>query len=95
MTVHSPPFGCADLVDVMFGLIWASKEGDWMLHLAFIRGIIPCALPMRGRTVHGTSPSTMLMSRLAIKHLDIFFFFFNVNGNTERAQCALSRVCIS
>ena len=23
-----------------------------------------------------------------------FFFFFFMNGNTERAQCALSRVCI-
>ena len=23
-----------------------------------------------------------------------FFFFFYMNGNTERAQCALSRVCI-
>ena len=24
----------------------------------------------------------------------IFFFFFFMKGNTERAQCALSRVCI-
>ena len=24
----------------------------------------------------------------------VFFFFFFMNGNTERAQCALSRVCI-
>ena len=23
-----------------------------------------------------------------------FFFFFFMNGNTERAQCALSQVCI-
>ena len=23
-----------------------------------------------------------------------FFFFFFMNGNTERAKCALSRVCI-
>ena len=23
-----------------------------------------------------------------------FFFFFYMNGNTERAQCALSQVCI-
>ena len=26
--------------------------------------------------------------------LYFFFFFFLLNGNTERAQCALSRVCI-
>ena len=25
---------------------------------------------------------------------EVFFFFFFMNGNTERAQCALSRVCI-
>ena len=25
---------------------------------------------------------------------DFFFFFFLMNGNTERAYCALSRVCI-
>ena len=25
---------------------------------------------------------------------DFDFFFFFMNGNTERAQCALSRVCI-
>ena len=27
-------------------------------------------------------------------YVDGFFFFFFINGNTERAQCALSRVCI-
>ena len=26
--------------------------------------------------------------------ISYFFFFFFMNGNTERAQCALSRVCI-
>ena len=29
-----------------------------------------------------------------IVELLFFFFFFLMNGNTERAQCALSRVCI-
>ena len=28
------------------------------------------------------------------RRLCFFFFFFFMNGNTERAQCALSRVCI-
>jgi len=29
-----------DLLDIMLGLIWASREGDWRLHLASIRGLI-------------------------------------------------------
>ena len=31
---------------------------------------------------------------LEVQYLFLFFFFFFTNGNTERAQCALSRVCI-
>ena len=27
-------------------------------------------------------------------YIHFFFFFFFMNGNTKRAQCALSRVCI-
>ena len=34
-----------------------------------------------------------VMSSLPLFTLFFFFFFF-MNGNTERAQCALSRVCI-
>ena len=30
----------------------------------------------------------------AVSSCFFFFFFFYINGNTERAKCALSRVCI-
>ena len=31
---------------------------------------------------------------LSVLFFFFFFFFFFMNGNTERAKCALSRVCI-
>ena len=31
---------------------------------------------------------------LTLVRIVFFFFFFFMNGNTERAQCALSLVCI-
>ena len=30
-----------DIVEVMVGLVWAFREGVWVLHLAFIRAMIP------------------------------------------------------
>ena len=40
-------------------------------------------------------PASILQSaeNVKVKLLSIIFFFF-MNGNTERAECALSRVCI-
>ena len=31
-----------DMADIMLGLLRASREGDWLLHLASIRAMIPC-----------------------------------------------------
>ena len=42
---------------------------------------------VRAHSIRGVSTSTAF-------HRNFFFFFFFMNGNTERAQCALSRVCI-
>ena len=39
------------------------------------------------------SLAMLCMMKLCTKSSHFFFFFF-MNGNTERAQCALSRVCI-
>ena len=33
-----------DMVEILFGLIRASKEGYWMLHLATIKAVIPLVL---------------------------------------------------
>jgi hypothetical protein len=30
-----------DMVEIMLGLLRASREGNWMLHLAYIREMIP------------------------------------------------------
>ena len=47
-------------------------------------------------TIDGNRFTIFSDSRSALLALrsDFFFFFFFMNGNTERAQCALSLVCI-
>ena len=51
--------------------------------MAFVRAAVALA------TIAATIPAPILL--LALRS---FFFFFFMNGNTERAQCALSQVCI-
>ena len=57
--------------------------------------------PQGGRCIGSWQPVAVLLTEAGLPHclfpldpLHLFFFFFFMNGNTERAQCALSLVCI-
>ena len=45
------------------------------------------------RSMTGVSRLERVRNEIVRARTDVFFFFF-MNGNTERAQCALSQVCI-
>ena len=48
-----------DMVEILLGLLRASREGHWMLHLASIRAMIPWCFHMTGITTHAASRTTM------------------------------------
>ncbi|KAK5924833.1 hypothetical protein CgunFtcFv8_017411 [Champsocephalus gunnari] len=65
-----------DMVEVMLGLIRASREGDWMLHLASIRAMIPwCFAHDKLNYARYLSYYYAVMSRLHVDHPEVYAHF--------------------
>lgn len=70
-----------DMVEVMLGLIRASREGDWKLHLASIREMIPWCFAYDKLNYARYLPYYYAqMSRLAIDHPDVHEQFMQGQG---------------
>ena len=67
-----------DMVEILLGLLRASREGNWLLHLASIRKIIPwCFAYDRQNYARYLPYYYAQMSRLAIDHPDVHAHFMN------------------
>uniref|UniRef100_H3AH91 Uncharacterized protein n=1 Tax=Latimeria chalumnae TaxID=7897 RepID=H3AH91_LATCH len=67
-----------DLVEILLGLLCASREGNWLLHLHFIRSIIPwCFAYDKQNYVRYLSVYYAQMTRLPDGHPDIHEHFQN------------------
>ena len=70
-----------DMVKVMLGLIRASRESDWVLHLASIRAMIPWCFAYDKLNYACYLPYYYAqMSRLAIDHPDVHEQFMQGQG---------------
>ena len=70
-----------DMVEVMLGLIRASRGGDWMLHLASIHAMIPwCFAYDRLNYARYLPYYHAHMSRLAFDHPDVHELFMQGKG---------------
>jgi hypothetical protein len=70
-----------DMVEIMLGLIRASREGDWKLHLASIREMIPWYFAYDKLNCARYLPYCYAqMSRLAIDHPDVHEQFIQGQG---------------
>ncbi len=62
-----------DMVEILLGLIRASREGDWMLHLGGIRAMIPwCFAYDRMNYARYLHYYYAQMSQLPITHPDVY-----------------------
>ena len=70
-----------DMVEVMLGLIRASREGDWKLHLESIREMIPWCFAYDKLNYARSLPYYYAqMSRIAIDHQDVHEQFMQGQG---------------
>ena len=69
-----------DMVEVMLGLIRASRDGDWMLHFASIHAMIPWCFAYKLCTLPSFNYYHAHMSRLAIDHTDLHEQFMKGKG---------------
>ena len=60
-----------DMVDILLGLIRASREGDWMLHLASVRAMIPWCFAYDRLNYARYLPYYAHMSQLPTTHPDV------------------------
>ena len=80
---------------------------DFLVHLCRNKGLSVSAVKgyrsalnsvfaLKGMDLADSHPISMLIRSFSksVRPEEFFFFFLFMNGNTERAQCALSRVCI-
>ncbi|XP_053399793.1 uncharacterized protein LOC123523028 [Mercenaria mercenaria] len=76
-----------DIVEVVLGLIRASREGDWQLHLAMIREIIPwCFAYDRQNYARYLSVYYTDMTRLHISHPDTYDHFLHGGFSVQRGE---------
>ena len=65
-----------DMIEILLNLIRASREGNWMLHLAAIRNIIPwCFAYDKINYARFLTYYYATMSRLATDHPDVYAYF--------------------
>ena len=73
-----------DLVEIMLGLLRATREGDWLLHIASIRAMIPwCFAYDRLNYARYLTFYYAQMSRLAIDHPEVYAHFMDGGSSVQ------------
>ena len=76
-----------DLVEILLRLIWASREGNWALHLASIRALIPwCFAYDRLNYARYLPYYYAQMSQLASTHPEVFSEFMEGGFSVQMVQ---------
>ena len=76
-----------DMIEIVLGLLRASREGNWLLHLAIVREMIPWCFAYDNQNYAKYMPVYFgQMSRLETDHPDVYQHCMNGGFSTQMSE---------